>query len=63
MKKYLVINFKNNTTTMCESQDIVLSCCGFNHRSFMYFDDFLKAMKNSDYEIIEYYGELKWVVG
>jgi hypothetical protein len=29
----------------------------------MYFDDFLKAMKDSDYEIIEYYGELKWVVG
>ena len=29
----------------------------------MYFDDFLKAMKGSEYEIIEYYGELNWIVG
>lgn len=57
--KYLKVNYSNNSTSICDSKEEVMNCCGYDYEE-MTFEKFLIKVK-WDYDIIEITGNIKFL--
>ena len=57
--KYLKVDYFNNFTSICDSKEEVMDCCGYDYEE-MTFEDFLIKVKG-DYDIIEITGNIEFL--
>ena len=59
MKRFIKIDYQNNFSSICNSEEEVINGCGYDVTEIT-FEDLLEEVKGT-YEIIEIEGELKWL--
>jgi len=61
MKRFIKIDYQNNFSSICDSEEEVIEGCGYDVEEIT-FEDLLEEVKGT-YEIIEIEGEgeLKWL--
>jgi hypothetical protein len=59
MKRFIKIDYQNNFSSICDSEEEVINGCGYDVEEIT-FEDLLEEVKGT-YEIIEIEGELKWL--
>jgi len=57
--KYLKVDYSDNFTSICDSKEEVMDCCGYDIDE-MTFEEFLIKVKG-DYEIIEITGNIEFL--
>lgn len=57
--KYLKVDYSNNFTSICDSKEEVMECCGYGCNE-MTFEEFLIEVKNYCY-IIEIKGDIEFL--
>ena len=57
--KYLKVDYSDNFTSICDSKEEVMDCCGYGIDE-MTFEEFLIKVKG-DYEIIEIKGDIEFL--
>jgi len=59
MKRFIKIDYQNNFSSICDSEEEVINGCGYDVEEIT-FEDLLEEVKGS-VEIIEIEGELRWL--
>ena len=57
--KYLKVDYSNNFTSICDSKEEVMDCCGYDYEEIT-FEKFLIKVKG-DYDIIEITGNIEFL--
>lgn len=59
MKRFIKINYHNNYSCICDSEEEVIEGCGYDVGEIT-FEELLEEVKG-EYEIIEIEGEIRWL--
>ena len=62
MKKFILINYEFKFSSICDNEQEVFECCGYEeeYKEGMSFKDLLEAVKG-EYEVIEFEGTISFL--